>query len=67
MEPLIHKYSKSRTMPSELLHSDERKNVVYNPITQTTTFEMGGKTTASHRSTDGTKPKNEADRVMDDN
>ena len=67
MEPLIHKYSKNRTMPSSLVELDDKKNAVYDPLTQTTMFEMGGYTTSSHRSTDGTEPKNEADRVMDDN
>ncbi len=54
-------------MPIDLVIGDDKKNAIYDPITQTTQLEMGGYTTASHRSTDGTKPKNEADRVMDDN
>jgi hypothetical protein len=67
MEPLIHQFSKHNKMPIDLVMEDDKKNAIYDPLTQTTQLEMGGYTTASHRSTDGTKPKNEADRVMDDN
>lgn len=68
MEPLIHHFSKNNNMPIDLVIGDDKKNAIYDPITQKTKLEMGGGyTTASHRSTDGTKPKNEADRVMDDN
>jgi hypothetical protein len=38
----------------------------YNPITQTSIYNMGGQTTSCSKGTDGTEPKNEADRVMDD-
>lgn len=53
-------------MPVELIESDNDK-VIYDPTTQLSIYQMGGYTTSSSRSTDGTKPKNEADRVMDDN
>jgi len=53
-------------MPLELIESDNSK-VIYNPITQLSTFQMGAYTSSSERSTDGTGHKNEADRVMDDN
>jgi hypothetical protein len=66
MEPLIHQFSKNKSMPLELVDSDNSK-VIYDPITQLSSFQMGSYTTSSSRSTDGTKPKNEADRVMDDN
>jgi len=66
MEPLIHLFSKNKSMPSELIESDNSK-VIYNPITQLSTFQMGAYTSSSERSTDGTGHKNEADRVMDDN
>ncbi len=66
MEPLIHQFSKNKSMPIQLIESDNSK-VIYDPNTQLSTFQMGSYTTSSQRSTDGTKPKNEADRVMDDN
>jgi hypothetical protein len=66
MEPLIHQFSKIKSMPVELIESDNDK-VIYDPTTQLSIYQMGGYTTSSSRSTDGTKPKNEADRVMDDN
>jgi hypothetical protein len=66
MKPLIHQFSETNSMPVELIDVDNQQNVIYDPVSQTSIFEMGGKTTASSRSTDGTKPKNEADRVMDD-
>ena len=66
MEPLIHQFSKNKSMPLEFIESDNCK-VIYDPITQLSSFQMGSYTTSSSRSTDGTKPKNEADRVMDDN
>ncbi len=65
MEPLIHQFSKKKSMPLELIDSDNSK-VIYDPITQLSSFQMGGYTTTSARSTNGTKPKNEADYVMDD-
>jgi hypothetical protein len=66
MEPLIHQFSKIKSMPVELIESDNDK-VIYDPTTQLSTLLMGGTlTTSSQRATDGTKPKNEADRVMDD-
>jgi hypothetical protein len=42
------------------------KEAVYNPETQITEIYMGGYSTSCHKSTDGTQPKNEADRIMDD-
>ena len=67
MEPLIHQFSKNKSMPLEFIDSDNSK-VIYDPTTQLSIYQMGGgMTTSSQRSTDGTKPKNEADRVMDDN
>ena len=54
-------------MPVELIETNNDK-VIYDPTTQLSIYQMGGgMTTSSSRSTDGTKPKNEADRVMDDN
>ena len=67
MEPLIHQYSKNKKMPLELVEKDYKENVIYDPVNQVSIFKMGSKTTSCHRSTDGTKPKNEADRIMDDN
>ena len=59
--------SGSAPMPVELIESNNDK-VIYDPSTQLSIYQMGGgMTTSSSRSTDGTKPKNEADRVMDDN
>ena len=66
MEPLIHQFSKIKSMPVELIETNNDK-VIYDPTTQLSIYQMGGYTTSSSRSTDGTKPKNEADRVMDDN
>ena len=66
MEPLIHQFSKGKTMPLELIEID-KNNVIYDSVSQVSTYEMGSYTTSCHRSTDGTGTKNEADRVMDDN
>lgn len=62
-EPLIHKLSSRNPIPQELMYSDK---VVYDPLTQKSKFLMGYSTSSS-KGTDGTEPKNEADRVMDDN
>ena len=63
--PLIHFLSKENKIKTELLNFSKP---VYDPNTQISSYEMrGGGTTACSKSTDGTQPKNEADRVMDDN
>jgi hypothetical protein len=66
MEPLIHTFSKNRTMPKEFIEMEDKNNVYYDPIKQTSELQMGSYNTASLRSTNGTQVKNEADRVMDD-
>jgi len=53
MEPLIHQFSKIKSMPVELIESDNDK-VIYDPTTQLSTLLMGGTlTTSSQRATDG--------------
>jgi|GEM_PF-2604362 len=55
----------SNKMPSI---KDEGNTICqYDPKTQMTVYSMGGPSTSSHRVTNGTQPKNEADRIMDDN
>lgn len=61
--PLIHLLSKHKRIKTELMDCPKP---IYNPETQISNYNMGGQTTTSSRATDGTKPKNEADRVMDD-
>jgi len=67
MEPLIHHFSKHKKIPLKMIETSIKDKTFYNPITQTSIFGMGSKTTACYKSTDGTNPKNEADKVMDDN
>ena len=64
--PLIHKLAARKEIPVSLLSNDKP---IYDPHTQTSKYLFDGNqmTTSSSRGTDGTEPKNEADRVMDDN
>ena len=64
--PLIHLLSKENKIKSELLTSSKP---VYDPKTRISNYEMRGDggTTSCSKATDGTQPKNEADRIMDDN
>ena len=63
--PLIHLLSKQNKIKTELLCTSKP---VYDPETQISNYKMrGGYTTSSSKATDGTEPKNEADRIMDDN
>jgi hypothetical protein len=62
--PLIHLLSKHKRIKTELMTSSKP---IYNPETQISNYNMGGQTTSCSKGTDGTKPKNEADKVMDDN
>lgn len=55
-----------REVPLELIELEVKEKVVYNIETQITEVYMGGQSTSCHKSTDGTQPKNEADRIMDD-
>ena len=61
--PLIHLLSMENKIPITLMDATEP---IYDPITQTSIYNMGGGTTSCSKGTDGTQPKNEADRVMDD-
>ncbi len=61
---LLVKFSTNK-MP---LHKVEEKNKCqYDPKTQMSVYLMGGPSTSCHKVTNGTQPKNEADRIMDDN
>lgn len=51
-------------MPVEL--DNDETSIQYNIETQTAEILMGGQSTSCHKRTDGTQPKNEADRIMDD-
>jgi hypothetical protein len=62
--PLLVKFSTNK-MP--LCAIEENKGIQYNPKTQTGIYSMGGPSTSCHKVTNGTQPKNEADRIMDDN
>ena len=62
--PLIHEVSKKRQIPKEFINVE---NPIYDPITQTSNYNMMGKSTSCAKGTSGTEPKNEADHVMDDN
>jgi len=61
--PLIHLLSKHKRIKTELMDCEKP---IYNPETQISNYSMGGETTSCSKGTDGTKPKNEADQVMDD-
>ena len=61
--PLIHLLSMENRIPITLMDATKP---IYDPITQTSIYNMGGQTTSCSKGTDGTEPKNEADRVMDD-
>ena len=61
--PLIHLLSMENKIPITLMDTTKP---IYDPITQTSIYNMGGQTTSCSKGTDGTEPKNEADRVMDD-
>ncbi len=62
--PLLVKFS-SNKMP--LASVKENKQIRYDPKTQMSIYLMGGPSTSCHKVTNGTQPKNEADRIMDDN
>jgi hypothetical protein len=62
--PLLVQFS-SKKLP--LATIEENKQIEYNPETQTSVYLMGGPSTSCHKVTNGTQPKNEADRIMDDN
>jgi hypothetical protein len=61
--PLIHKLAGRKDIPIEILTETKP---IYDPITQKSKYSMGGQTTSCPKGTDGTKPKDEADQVMDD-
>lgn len=62
--PLIHKLAERKEIPVELMNYPKP---VYDPITQKSKYSFGGgSSTACPKGTDGTKPKDEADQVMDD-
>lgn len=52
-------------MPSNSLEADN--SCLFDPISQMAIYSLGGPSTSCHRVTNGTQPKNEADRIMDDN
>lgn len=52
-------------MPSSAVIDDSSYS--YDPISQMTIYSLGGPSTSCHKVTNGTQPKNEADRIMDDN
>jgi hypothetical protein len=58
--PLIHKLASHHVQQQAL-----QNPVIYDPKTQTGILYMG-KSTSCAKGTDGTKPKDEADQVMDD-
>jgi hypothetical protein len=58
--PLIHKLASHHVQKQA-----EQNPVIYDPKTQTGILYMG-KSTSCAKGTDGTKPKDEADQVMDD-
>ena len=62
--PLLIKFSSNR-MPLAKLKEDIQ--ISYDTNTQMSIYSMGGPSTSCHKVTNGTQPKNEADRVMDDN
>ena len=62
--PLLVKFS-SNKMP--LASVKENKQIRYDAKTQMSIYLMGGPSTSCHKVTNGTQPKNEADRIMDDN
>lgn len=61
---LLVKFSSNR-IPS--IKEEKNFSCQYDPKTQMTEYLMGGPSTSCHRVTNGTQPKNEADRIMDDN
>ena len=62
--PLFVKFS---TNKMQLASVKENKQIRYDAKTQMSIYLMGGPSTSCHKVTNGTQPKNEADRIMDDN
>ena len=61
---LLVRFSENR-IPVDKLASE--KLIEYDPHSQVSIYKMGGPSTSCHKVTNGTQPKNEADRIMDDN
>ena len=61
---ILVKFSTNR-IPS--IKNEKNVSCQYDPKTQMTNYSMGGPSTSCHQVTNGTQPKNEADRIMDDN
>jgi hypothetical protein len=61
---LLLRFSGNRILVDDL---ESEKKIVYDNQSQVSIYKMGGPSTSCHKVTNGTQPKNEADRIMDDN